>query len=91
MPRANAKTIPEGGFWALPHRRYGDGALVVGDAAGFVEVASLKGIHYAMYSGIYAARAIFDALQEWGGEPDSGQPAAGSRPPAAGSRQPATP
>jgi len=34
----------------------------VGDAAGFVEVSSLKGIHYAMQSGIYAARAIFDAL-----------------------------
>jgi electron-transferring-flavoprotein dehydrogenase len=35
----------------------------VGDAAGFVDVPSLKGIHYAMQSGIYAARAIFDALK----------------------------
>ena len=38
--------------------------LVVGDAAGFVEVASLKGVHYAMQSGMYAARAIFDALKK---------------------------
>ena len=59
-----AKTIPEGGFHAVPRRRHGDGLMVVGDAAGFVEVASLKGIHYAMQSGILAARAIFAALKQ---------------------------
>ncbi|HET7746832.1 MAG TPA: electron-transfer flavoprotein:ubiquinone oxidoreductase [Vicinamibacteria bacterium] len=59
-----AKTIPEGGYWALPRRRHGAGLLVAGDAAGFVEVASLKGIHYAMLSGMYAARAIFAALKK---------------------------
>lgn len=58
-----AKTIPEGGYYALPRRRHGNGALIVGDAAGYVEVASLKGIHYAMQSGVFAARAIFDALK----------------------------
>ena len=63
MVEWGAKTIPEGGFYALPQRRHGDGVLLVGDAAGFVEVASLKGIHYAMLSGIYAARAIFAALK----------------------------
>jgi electron-transferring-flavoprotein dehydrogenase len=64
MVEWGAKTIPEGGFFALPERRHGDGLLVVGDAAGFVEVASLKGIHYAMLSGIHAARTIFDALKK---------------------------
>jgi electron-transferring-flavoprotein dehydrogenase len=59
-----AKTIPEGGFHALPERRHGDGVVVLGDSAGFVEVASLKGIHYAMQSGIYAAEAIFTALKQ---------------------------
>jgi electron-transferring-flavoprotein dehydrogenase len=59
-----AKTIPEGGFYALPSRRHGDGVLLAGDAAGFVEVASLKGIHYAIQSGIFAARATFAALVE---------------------------
>ncbi|HUI44073.1 MAG TPA: electron-transfer flavoprotein:ubiquinone oxidoreductase [Terriglobia bacterium] len=59
-----AKTIPEGGYWALPRRRHGDGVLIAGDAAGFVEVASLKGIHYAIKSGILAARAIFAALKK---------------------------
>ena len=58
-----AKTIPEGGFYSLPQRRHGDGVVVLGDSAGFVEVASLKGIHYAVQSGIFAARAIFDGLK----------------------------
>src|SRR5438552_1559315 len=63
MVEWGAKTIPEGGYYALPKRRHGDGLLIVGDAAGFVEVASLKGIHYAMQSGMFAARAAFDALK----------------------------
>ena len=58
-----AKTIPEGGWLSLPKRRSGDGVVVLGDAAGFVDVPSLKGIHYAMHSGMLAARAIFDALK----------------------------
>jgi electron-transferring-flavoprotein dehydrogenase len=63
MVEWGAKTIPEGGFYALPKRRHGDGLMIVGDAAGYVEVASLKGIHYAMQSGMFAARAAFDALK----------------------------
>ncbi|HWA16918.1 MAG TPA: electron-transfer flavoprotein:ubiquinone oxidoreductase [Gemmatimonadales bacterium] len=58
-----AKTIPEGGYYALPERLSGDGLLMAGDTAGFVDVPSLKGIHYAMQSGIYAARAAFAALK----------------------------
>jgi len=59
-----AKTIPEGGYYSVPKERHGDGLIIVGDAAGYVEVSSLKGIHYAMHSGIMAARQIFDALQK---------------------------
>jgi electron-transferring-flavoprotein dehydrogenase len=58
-----AKTIPEGGYYSLPERRYGDGIMLVGDTAGFVDVPSLKGIHYAMQSGVYAARTAFAALK----------------------------
>ena len=36
---------------------------MVGDTVGLVDVPSLKGIHYAMQSGIYAARAAFEALK----------------------------
>ncbi len=59
-----AKTIPEGGYHAIPDRLSGDGLLIAGDAAGLVDVASLKGIHYAMRSGILAADAIGRALSD---------------------------
>ena len=59
-----AKTIPEGGWYAVPERLTGDGVVLVGDAAGLVDVPSLKGIHYAMHSGVLAARAIFEALKQ---------------------------
>jgi len=58
-----AKTIPEGGYYSLPERMSGDGILMAGDTVGLVDVPSLKGVHYAMQSGIYAARAIYDALK----------------------------
>jgi electron-transferring-flavoprotein dehydrogenase len=64
MVEWGAKTIPEGGYHALPSRRSGNGVVVLGDSAGLVEVASLKGVHYAVQSGILAARAIFDALKK---------------------------
>ncbi len=63
MVEWGAKTIPEGGYYAVPRRRSGDGVVVLGDSAGFVDVPSLKGIHYAMQSGVFAARAIFAALK----------------------------
>jgi len=59
-----AKTIPEGGFHSLPDRFSGDGLILTGDCLGTVEVASLKGIHYAMQTGIFAARAIASALEQ---------------------------
>src|SRR5205823_3270804 len=63
MVEWGAKTIPEGGYYSLPARRSGAGAVIVGDSAGFVDVPSLKGIHYAMQSGMFAARAVFAALK----------------------------
>jgi len=63
-----AKTIPEGGFWSLPERLHGDGVLLAGDAAGLVNVAALKGIHYAVQSGIFAADTIYEALKKGGSE-----------------------
>jgi electron-transferring-flavoprotein dehydrogenase len=63
MVEWGAKTIPEGGYYALPARRSGDGVVLLGDAAGFVDVPSLKGIHYAMQSGMFAARTIFQGLK----------------------------
>jgi electron-transferring-flavoprotein dehydrogenase len=57
-----AKTIPEGGFLALPDRFHFPGGMIVGDGAGLVNVPALKGIHYAMRSGMLAAETAFEAL-----------------------------
>jgi electron-transferring-flavoprotein dehydrogenase len=58
-----AKTIPEGGFVALPKRLHAPGLLLCGDGAGMVNVPALKGIHYAVESGRLAAEAAVDALR----------------------------
>jgi electron-transferring-flavoprotein dehydrogenase len=63
MVEWGGKTIPEGGYGSLPQRLHGDGVLLAGDAAGFVDVPSLKGIHYAVQSGILAGRSIYEALK----------------------------
>ena len=58
-----AKIIPEGGWYALPDQLDLPGALLVGDAAGLVNVPRLKGVHYAIRSGMQAAIAIHGALR----------------------------
>jgi electron-transferring-flavoprotein dehydrogenase len=58
-----AKTITEGGYHALPKRFHAPGLLLAGESAGLVNVPTLKGIHYAIESGILAAEAAFRALQ----------------------------
>ncbi|HEX8293062.1 MAG TPA: electron transfer flavoprotein-ubiquinone oxidoreductase [Pyrinomonadaceae bacterium] len=61
MIRYGAKTIAAGGFYAIP-QFHGDGFLLVGDSAGFLNAQRLKGIHSAIKSGMLAAQAIFEAL-----------------------------
>lgn len=58
-----AKTLPEGGYYALP-KLYTDNALIVGDSAGFLTMPALKGIHLAMRSGMLAAQTAFLALSK---------------------------
>ena len=62
MVRYGAKALPEGGWHAIP-RCHVDGALVVGDAAGFLNSMRLKGIHLAMRSGMCAAETAFEAIR----------------------------
>ena len=61
MVRYGAKTIPEGGYFAIPETAT-DGALIVGDSAGFLNSQRLKGIHLAMKTGMLAAETVFEAL-----------------------------
>jgi len=56
-----AKAVPVGGYYTMPEC-VTDGALFVGDSAGFLNAARLKGIHLAMKSGMLAAETIFEGL-----------------------------
>ncbi|KAG1694730.1 Electron transfer flavoprotein-ubiquinone oxidoreductase [Nymphon striatum] len=56
-----ARAITEGGLQSLPKLDF-PGGLLIGDAAGFLNVAKIKGIHTAMKSGMLAAEATFEAL-----------------------------
>jgi electron-transferring-flavoprotein dehydrogenase len=58
-----AKTLPSGGYFAMPRKFAVPGMCIAGDAAGMVNVPELKGIHYAMHAGMYAAEAIVEALK----------------------------
>ena len=59
-----AKTIPSGGYWAMPKRFWAPGLCIAGDGASMCNVTRLKGIHYAMHAGMFAAEAIFEALKK---------------------------
>jgi len=59
-----AKTIPSGGYWSMPKRLSTPGLMICGDAAGMVNIPTLKGIHYAMHSGMFAAEAIVESLKQ---------------------------
>ena len=58
-----ARALNEGGFQSIPKLTF-PGGLLVGAAAGFMNVPKIKGTHTAMKSGVLAAESLFDALQE---------------------------
>ena len=61
MVEYGAKTLPEGGYYAIP-KLYTDNAIIVGDSAGLVAMPALKGVHLAVRSGMLAAQTAADAL-----------------------------
>ncbi len=56
-----ARALNEGGWQSLPKLSFA-GGLLVGCAAGMVNVAKIKGIHNALRSGMMAAKAISQQL-----------------------------
>ena len=56
-----ARAIPLAGYYAMPDLVI-DGALFVGDSAGFLNAQRLKGIHLGMKAGMLAAETMFDGL-----------------------------
>jgi electron-transferring-flavoprotein dehydrogenase len=63
LVRYGAKSLPYGGWYAMP-RNYLDGGLIVGDSGSFLDSQRLKGVHLAMKSGMLAAETIFEALKK---------------------------
>ncbi len=61
MIRYGAKSLPYGGWWSMPPLA-GDGWMIIGDSAGFLNAQRLKGIHLAIKSGMLAAETAFEAL-----------------------------
>ena len=60
-----ARAISAGGLQSLPKLSF-PGGLIIGDAAGFLNVPKIKGTHTAMKSGILAAESVFEeALNDW--------------------------
>ena len=62
LVRYGAKALPEGGWNTIP-QTYADGALIAGDAGGFLNSMRLKGIHLAMRTGMLAAESAFEAVR----------------------------
>jgi len=61
MIRYGAKSLPYGGWFSIPPLA-GDGWMITGDSAGFVNSQRLKGIHLAIKSGMLAAETAYEAL-----------------------------
>jgi electron-transferring-flavoprotein dehydrogenase len=62
LVRYGAKALPEGGWNTIP-QPYASGALIAGDAGGFLNSMRLKGIHLAMRTGMLAAETAYDAVR----------------------------
>ena len=58
-----AKTIPSGGWYAMPDQLWAPGMVLAGDGASMVNIPKLKGVHLAMHAGMFAAEAIFERLK----------------------------
>jgi electron-transferring-flavoprotein dehydrogenase len=56
-----ARALNEGGFQAIPQLDF-PGGSIIGCAAGFLNVAKIKGSHTAMKSGMVAAETVFARL-----------------------------
>lgn len=58
-----ARAIVKGGLNSLPKTTFPGGCLI-GDDAGYLNFAKIKGSHTAMKSGMVCAEAVFEALQD---------------------------
>ncbi len=62
LRKYGAAVIPEGGFYSLPTRFGVEGAILLGDALGVLDAASLSGVDKSMETGYIAAGLLHDAF-----------------------------
>ncbi|HEY9687901.1 MAG TPA: hypothetical protein V6C52_13075 [Coleofasciculaceae cyanobacterium] len=61
-----AALLPEGGYYSLPQKFAVDGAVLLGDALGVLDVSALSGVDKAMETGYIAAEVLHGVLQSGG-------------------------
>lgn len=59
-----AALLPEGGYYSLPKKFATDGAMLLGDALGVLDISRLSGVDKAMECGWQAAEVIHEALKK---------------------------
>lgn len=66
MLKYGAALLPEGGYYSLPKKFAVDGAMLLGDALGVLDIAALSGVDKAMECGWQAAEVLHDVLKSGG-------------------------
>jgi len=63
MLKYGAALLPEGGYYSLPKKFATDGAMLLGDALGVLDIGQLSGVDKAMECGWQAAEVLHEALK----------------------------
>ncbi|WP_373531649.1 4Fe-4S dicluster domain-containing protein [Vampirovibrio sp.] len=63
MLKYGAALLPEGGYYSLPKKFAVDGAILLGDALGVLDISQLSGVDKSMECGWQAAEVLHEALQ----------------------------
>ncbi len=63
MLKYGAALLPEGGYYSLPKQFSTDGAMLLGDALGVLDISCLSGIDKAMECGYQAAEILHEGLK----------------------------
>ncbi len=58
---SGSRIIPEGGYYSFPELTV-NGAILVGDSVGFVDMRKIMGLHYAIRSGMSAGDSVLNAI-----------------------------
>jgi electron-transferring-flavoprotein dehydrogenase len=66
LVKYGAALLPEGGYYALPKKFAVDGAMLLGDALGVLDISQLSGVDKSMECGYQAAEILHDVLKSGG-------------------------